>query len=227
MWRLQLTLSIDERLPWPTFDHQTSESPWIPSASRQSKRTSVFQKNCHSPGCLTGGKRGPFAKQDDKLMRAIGFLGRHLCTKNPHFHIDKVNQKMLTSQIFWGCPTNVPWVAWKHDVCSSEIARCCNRQTFGGQMPILFQQLHPKSASNSCYTSIVLSKLGLSKWAKSRSIKSINHLYSVHVDAQILIVQHITGSLQIAPTSIVMSLELLVAMISLVWKSGAHPGYKK
>lgn len=49
----------------------------------------------------------------------------------------------------------------------------------------------------------------------------------MHADAQILIVQHITGSLQIAPTAIVMSLELLIAMISLVWKSGAHPGYKK
>lgn len=154
-------------------------------------------------------------------MRAIGFLGSQSWGQESTW----VTQKMLTSQIFSGMSHKRPLSCLK--------AWCMIfRNSTVLQPPdiwrpnILFQQLHPKSASNSCYTSIVLSKLGLSKWAKSRSIKSINHLYSVHVDAQILRGSAL-GSLQNAPTSIVKSLELLVVTISLVWKSGAHPGHKK
>ena len=58
------------------------------------------------------------------------------------------------------CPTNVPWVA-------SIFWTRCGKTAFGGQMPILFQQFHPKSASNSCYTSVFGAfKIGLSKWGK-------------------------------------------------------------
>lgn len=140
------------------------------SFGKPSKQTNLGaskkRKICHSPGCLTG----PFPKQDDdKLMRAIRFLGSQSWGQESTW----VTQKMLTSQIFSGMSHKCPLSCLK--------AWCMIfRNSTVLQPPdiwrpnILFQQLHPKSASNSCYTSIVLSKLGLSKWAKSRSIKSIN-----------------------------------------------------